>query len=101
MRCIAYVDILKGNVTIVRRPPCRGLDGPHRLLLQVQELNNPFDGNEIHLQLAVGPAKGVRGHDVCLTLVLCRGEVPTFVFGHLHPDAATSTKAVKPGEMPE
>lgn len=59
MRRIANRDIFKHNVTIIGRPPRRRVDSTWWFLLEVEKLDDPLDGDEVHLKLAVTLAKAV------------------------------------------
>ncbi|KAL8969530.1 MAG: hypothetical protein Q9197_004292, partial [Variospora fuerteventurae] len=89
MRCVADRDVLEDDITVAGRPPSRGVDRPGWLLLEMEELNDAFDGDEVHLKLTIALAE----------------LNPAMEPGNLRDrssqlEAAMSTKAVKPGDTP-
>lgn len=63
MRRIANSDVLENNFAVVRRPPGWRVDGPRRLLLEMQKFDNPLNRHEVHLKLTVLFAECMRGID--------------------------------------
>lgn len=65
MRCVADRDVFENDTAAAGRPPGWRIYGPRWLLLQVEELDDAFDGDEVHLELTVALAEFVRVPDDC------------------------------------
>lgn len=65
MRCVADRDVLEDDITVAGRPPSRGVYRPGWLLLEMEELNDAFDGDEVHLKLTIALAELVSVTDDC------------------------------------
>lgn len=59
MRCISNGDVFKHDITIVSGPPCRRIDSAWWFLFKVEELDDSFDGDKVHLEFTVTFAEGM------------------------------------------